>query len=102
MAEVKPVAIISDSPETVIENVSFGFGAYKKTIADLVAFKDNETPLVIGIYGEWGSGKTTLMRNIRSYLDEDTRYKEDDTYRRCKTIWFQAWKDANEAEILAA
>ncbi len=102
MAEVKPVTIISDSPETEIKNVSFGFDAYKKTIADLIAFKENETPLVIGIYGEWGSGKTTLMRNIRSYLDEDTRYKKDDTYRRCKTVWFQAWKYGKEEEILAA
>lgn len=102
MTEEKPVAIISDNPETRGENVGFGFTAYIKTIADLISYKENDTPLVIGIYGEWGSGKTTLMKNIKSYIDNDTRYESDKNYRRCKTIWYQAWKYSKEEEILSA
>ena len=98
--EGKPVYIISDEPE---ENSDlFGFDAYAKTIAGLIANKENKTPLVIGIYGSWGSGKTTLMQTVRSHLGEIEGYKDKTPYRNCKTVWFQAWKYKDEDEILAA
>lgn len=39
-------------------------------------------PFTIGIFAEWGSGKTTLMQMIRDGLDADG----------VKTVWFNAWK----------
>ncbi len=98
--ENKPVNIISDEPE---ENSDlFGFDAYAKTIAELIANKDNKTPLVIGIYGSWGSGKTTLMQTVISHIGKIEEYEDNSPYRRCKTVWFQAWKYKDEDEILAA
>ena len=43
MADNKPVYIISDSPEK--DSDLFGFDAYAKTIAELIAHKKNKTPL---------------------------------------------------------
>lgn len=34
-----------------------------------------ETPFSIGIYGSWGSGKTTLMKKLSHVLGEDTNTK---------------------------
>lgn len=99
MTDDKPVYIISDSPEK--DSVEFGFDAYARTIADLIANKDNRTPMVIGIYGPWGSGKTTLMETVKGYLT-DNDYSDSKIYRKCKTVWFKAWKYGNEDEILAA
>jgi predicted KAP-like P-loop ATPase len=98
--EDKPVYIISDEPEK--DSDLFGFDAYAKTIAGLIANKDNKTPLVIGIYGSWGSGKTTLMQTVISHLGKIEKYKDKSPYRSCKTVWFQAWKYKDEDEILAA
>ena len=80
MSKRKPVYIISDDParkDKVVsddpahkEKVVFGFEAYARTLAELIAFRDNRTPMVIGIYGPWGSGKTTLMEAIITKLDE--------------------------------
>lgn len=98
--EYKPVYIISDEPEK--DSDLFGFDAYAKTIAELIANKDNKTPLVIGIYGSWGSGKTTLMQTVISHLGKIEKYKDKSPYRNCKTVWFQAWKYKDEDEILAA
>ena len=100
----KPALIISDEPKIVSgqdreKAKDFGFDGYAKTIADLIANKENSTPLVIGIYGPWGSGKTTLMKTIESRLRE---YKRDETFRVCKPVWFQAWKYAEEEAILDA
>ena len=98
--ENKPVYIISDEPEK--DSDLFGFDAYAKTIAGLIANKENKTPLVIGIYGSWGSGKTTLMQTVISHLGKIEEYEDKSPYRRCKTVWFQAWKYKDEDEILAA
>ena len=101
MAENKPVYIISDNPEKDTE--LFGFDGYATTIAELIAYKDNKTPLVIGIYGPWGSGKTTLMQTVSSHLRKiNDEYKDKVHFRNIKTVWFQAWKYKEEEEILAA
>ncbi len=100
MTDNNPVYIISDSPEK--ESNLFGFDAYAKTIAELIAYKENKTPLVIGIYGQWGSGKTTLMETVSSRLEKIEKYEDRSHYRDCKTVWFQAWKYKEEDEILAA
>lgn len=96
---IKPVYIISDSPEDSSD--LFGFDAYARTIAGVIANKDNRTPLVIGIYGAWGSGKTTLMKTVQHFLGR-TEYQNKEFYRKCKSVWFQAWKYSKEEEILAA
>ena len=94
-----PVDIISDHP--VKKDFAFGFDGYAQTLAGLIANKKNETPLVIGIYGEWGTGKTTLMRAVQSALKSDA-FDDRKLFRQCKTVWFQAWKYSREDEILAA
>jgi formylglycine-generating enzyme required for sulfatase activity len=100
------VRIHSDSPAT--QAVRFGFDSYADTLAGLIANPKNETPLVIGIYGQWGSGKTTLMQAIRERLDGkqaneliESLGASPEDIRRCKTVWFQAWKYDKESEILA-
>lgn len=98
MKETRPVKIISDLPEK--DARVFGFHAYARTIAELAVNKHNKTPLVTGIYGPWGSGKTTLMETIKSFL-ESNEFDDNQTFRACKTVWFQAWKYVDEKAILA-
>ncbi len=101
------VRIHSDAP--AIESVRFGFDSYADTLVGLIANKKNETPLVIGIYGHWGSGKTTLMKAMQERLDGFQQVAElaerleasTKEIRRCKAVWFQAWKYDKESEILA-
>jgi len=99
LPKTEPVKIISDLPEKA--SVNFGFDAYAKTLAELIANKYNKTPLVIGVYGPWGSGKTTLMEAVKKLLDGETFAGKEEIFRPCKTVWFQAWKYDKEDEILA-
>lgn len=100
----KPAYIISDEPFGIgssnENHVGFRFDAYAETLAELIAFKENKTPLVIGIYGSWGSGKTSLMKMVEERLQEYS--KKDEKYRVCKSVWFQPWKHTGEEAILAA
>lgn len=89
--------IISDAPE--FDAPDFGFEAYARSMADVIRNPKNKTPLVIGLYGAWGTGKTTLMRRV----EQDVKApKVAGTYRPCKTVWFEAWKHAEEDALLAA
>jgi len=51
-----------------------------------------DTPFVIGIYGTWGTGKTTLMKLIREKLTQSSRNK-------VLTIWFDAWQYQTAQDI---
>ena len=44
-----------------------------------------ETPLTIGVFGPWGSGKTSLMQMLRQQL-------EGEGVASRRTVWFTAWK----------
>ncbi len=98
-----PAFIISDEPSVAERdlgiNQSFQFDSYAKTLSNLIANKYNKTPLVLGIYGPWGSGKTTLMKKMAENLEHFPG--EHDRFRVCKTVWFQPWKLESKDEILA-
>ena len=49
--------------------------------------KDTSTPMTIGIQGEWGSGKTSLLNAIVHELEGD----KDDKYL---TIWVNTWEQS--------
>ncbi|MFZ0548350.1 MAG: P-loop NTPase fold protein, partial [Candidatus Promineifilaceae bacterium] len=42
-------------------------------------------PLTVGVFGTWGSGKTSLMRMLRDEVESDKKYA-------FRTVWFTAWK----------
>src|SRR5438094_4296605 len=51
-----------------------------------------ETPLVVGLYGTWGIGKTSLMKLIQNELDNS----------KTRVIWFNLWEHQfNENPVVA-
>jgi hypothetical protein len=62
-----------------------GFATYARVLADAAAFTPG--PFTIGVFGEWGTGKTSLMRLIESNLQA----KEE-----VITVWFNAWRYEQE------
>lgn len=74
------------------------FDTYAKTISNFVRYSDPH--FTVGIYGDWGTGKTTLMKKIRQQLDW-TKDEEDHNVKYSKdkkiiTIWFNAWRYERE------
>jgi hypothetical protein len=76
-------------------NDELGFASSAEALAGIISESvPSDTPLTIGIYGEWGSGKTSLMHMI-----EDALVRER-TPTVCVPIWFEAWRYAQEHEAL--
>jgi formylglycine-generating enzyme required for sulfatase activity len=80
--------ILDDRP--TIED-ALDFAPYRDTLVDILRNPSTRTPLTVGLFGTWGSGKTSLMRMIKARIDAAGL----PAYR---TAWFNAWKyDREEA-----
>ncbi|MEA2008165.1 MAG: P-loop NTPase fold protein, partial [Chloroflexota bacterium] len=80
--------ILGDLPA---ERDALDFQPYIDTLADVVSSPNTQTPLTIGVFGGWGSGKTTLMGLVRQGLPPNYR-----------TAWFDAWKYERETDLWRA
>jgi len=81
-SEPQTILIDDVEPEPTTDFQSLGV-----TIAKIM--KDSTPHFTIGIYGEWGTGKTTLMRTIEKNLVTDGVSKAD---QKILPIWFNAWQ----------
>ena len=102
-----PVTIHSDHPTL---NDKLNRIASIKNKAEQIMHCD--TPQVFGIHGDWGSGKTSYLRQLRYHLDgcldgvkpdEVNGDLPRDAYRdRVVTVWFDAWRYQHEAAPVIA
>lgn len=71
---------------------------YEKFVAPVVEkilqANEGNTPLTIGVYGSWGSGKTSFLKMIEKKLLESEK--------KIEPIWFNAWKYDKEEALWAA
>jgi energy-coupling factor transporter ATP-binding protein EcfA2 len=78
-SEEDVVKIVSDDEEIsnpIFDKKHFDFIAYSETLAGIIT-NTTEAGYSIGIYGEWGSGKTTLMKLIEKKLKPIRFYWKD-------------------------
>ena len=58
----------------------------KKHADALVSFiKETDTPMTIGVQGEWGSGKTSLLNQIKEELSSSKEIRQ---------IWINSWENS--------
>lgn len=56
---------------------------------------ESETPLTVGVFGSWGTGKTSLLQMLRHKFAA----RESEDFR---TVWFTAWKYHHEEALWRA
>lgn len=77
------------------EHDFLGYSSYVTMLAEVCTLKDL-APLTVGIFGSWGSGKTSLMKMLKAHLDVD------DGKTRVRTLWFNAWRYQGREEAQTA
>lgn len=74
-----------------------------------------EAPHVLGIHGDWGSGKTSFMRQVQwqlggsapqdgsvAKINQNDPTRADDLRKKIVTVWFDAWRYQNEPAPVVA
>jgi formylglycine-generating enzyme required for sulfatase activity len=80
--------ILSDLPTDLD---ALDFTPYVRTLVNILQSPETATPLTIGVFGTWGSGKTSLMRMVYKQLP--------DSFQK---VWFDAWKYDKEETLWRA
>jgi hypothetical protein len=78
------IKIIVDEPT---EEDALDFQRYSQNLAGIIR-ETNPAQFAVGIFGKWGTGKTSLMKMIRKDLDADKD--------KILTVWFDAWRYERE------
>ncbi|MEC5384791.1 P-loop NTPase fold protein [Uliginosibacterium sp. H3] len=92
VVEGPAASLSSDQPVTHIENDRLG---YRPAIEALAAFLSNEATeprITLAISGEWGSGKSSMMRMLQTEMAS----------KGYRTAWFNAWHHQQEGRQLTA
>jgi len=84
--EIPRVVLLPDEPITNWQADKLDTARFAQVIAS--AAHHTETPFTIGVFGKWGQGKTSLLRQAQSLIAE--HYEED------VTVWFNAWQFERE------
>ena len=87
----EPQTILIDDVELDPTNDFINLG---KTVAKII--KDSTPRFTVGIYGEWGTGKTTLMTTIEKNLTNRVIPEKE---QKILPIWFNAWQYEREENL---
>lgn len=83
-----PKSPYSDQPDQEPE-LNFDVFADELYMTAKEAVAEHTGAFTIGIFGTWGSGKTTLMKAIEKRFKSEKQNIAQQSY---KTIWFNPWK----------
>jgi hypothetical protein len=95
VAQPEAAEVPFQSQQTILideyeKNPTREFESLGHTVANII--KNSHPRFTIGIYGEWGTGKTTLMKAVEASLNENISRKK----QKIIPVWFNAWKYERE------
>jgi len=80
---------LTDDPIESEKDDSFGHLEYVDTLSDII--HSVEPPWHVGIFGEWGSGKSSIVNLLYN------RLREDDQFENIVCVEFDAWAHAEDS-----
>ena len=91
-----------DASEAEQNRLSIGLESHAKALTDFVLAC--QTPMTVGIQGDWGTGKTSLMNLMEAELSNTANpethrsvkpgkwFTKNKRVPRCQAVWFNTWQ----------
>ena len=89
---------VNDLPIENPDNDLLGMVDFAQTLASFIS--KVEPPFTLGIYGDWGDGKTSFVNLLRHELTFATKLSNND--KKVEFIAFQAWRYSTADELWRA
>ena len=86
-------------PDTSLEDPSkdeLGYKGFSKNLAETIENISSDEPFVVGIYGRWGSGKSTVLNFTKHYLKDS----EEGADAPPKVIEFNPWWFSGQEDLI--
>lgn len=88
-AVVKPLVLLEDEPIASVELDGLQLSDFAAIVSGAAA--GTRGPFTIGVFGSWGTGKTSILRLAKAQL-------ENSDFRNVVTVWFNAWQFEHERD----
>ena len=89
-SEVGQVQFVSDETVNLDEKDPLGTKAYSDSIYNIILNKSDSKPMTIGLFGSWGSGKSSIVETVRDKLNKNSN-------KKIGVMYYDAWKYSNDA-----
>jgi len=98
------ITVLSDGalPAEQAHRDTFDLWVKLGPIYDIIRHPDTQTPIAIGVFGRWGSGKTTAMRWLQGSLEVWNEQEEstgNEPKISVRTVWFDPWKYDSREDV---
>ncbi|MBU3950221.1 MAG: SUMF1/EgtB/PvdO family nonheme iron enzyme [Proteobacteria bacterium] len=83
-------------PDSIAEEDRIGHQQHCDGLVQMIRSVKSSGSFTIGVYGQWGSGKTSMLKLIERALCADAI----DSECRTLTVWFNPWQFAGEEHLI--
>ena len=82
--------LLKDEP--VEESSHFQLEHLAKQVEGIVLDHELPTPFAMVLHGEWGAGKTSVLKRTHSVVSNLVKNNHENKYHDWKVVWFDAWE----------
>ena len=96
--EFNDVLYTSDKPISIEKDDALNRKEFINAMADSLIYYKSEDCLVVGLYGEWGSGKTSILNLVKNRIQSETAKMDSDV--RPVVFYFKPWNFSTVDQLL--
>lgn len=87
-----------DKPIETVKNDFLGRSKFAKDLAEAISTYDDKDSLVLGLMGQWGSGKTSIINLLEEEMKENLSSMAT---KPIITIKFEPWNISNQENLIS-
>lgn len=84
-------------PDDFSDEDQIGYSEHGSGLVEMIRSVQAEGSFTIGVFGQWGMGKTSMLRQIKRELD---KIKVEKNEKEILTVWFNPWQFTGEEHII--